>query len=391
MTQAVRLTCLLLMALLAFIRLANASEFAALVRDLNTMQNRMVMGDEKANAAATFQLQLIEESFASFDLEIWKDEKNIRAAAVYLLCGGAPAKLRKVYDEKRFPEDAAPLLLASLNYAEGHRRSAAKLLMDFDPRRYPSVLGGHLALAQGGSMIGADNARAISLLDLARLLMPASLVEEAALRREVAIVDPLRNNDKLYLLGNRYVTKYLASPYAANFWYEFSTTLRVVSSRLDMPTMAKFEALLDKAPSADRAQTYLAMARQALLAGKIAAAAGSIAKAESITDMPTTRNRVLAYRAAISALTGESTASLAALRQVDRSGLPRGDVEMIGIVESAISRLDESVDAMETRWSQREATIDASGKANAETPAVVLAARQALEQTEALLRRVTKP
>jgi chemotaxis protein MotC len=242
---------------------SKALELSEMVRDLNMMQNRMVAGDAAARDDAARQFDLIEKAIDPEDPKPWTEERNMRAAVIYLLSGGESAKLRKIRDAKLFGEEFRDILAASLRYTEGETAD----LMPFDARRYPAMLGGHLALVQGGAIIGKDNLRAVALLDLARLLMPASLVEEAAIRREISLLDPVRENQKLVLLATRYVTKYLASPFAQNFWDEFRTIVlgepnaSLASSRLD--------PILDKAPPDQRLDIYLALSRRALLAGSL--------------------------------------------------------------------------------------------------------------------------
>ena len=81
--------------------------------------------------------------------------------------------MREIHDAGFIVGDEAPLLEAALLNAEGDE-GAAERLAAFDPQRYPPLVGGHLALVQGGALVGKDNLQAIAKLDLARLLMPTS-------------------------------------------------------------------------------------------------------------------------------------------------------------------------------------------------------------------------
>jgi chemotaxis protein MotC len=66
------------------------------------------------------------------------------------------------------------------------------MLKDVKPRAIPSSMSGHIALVQGRCLPHSDAPAAIERLDDARLLLPGTLVEEAALRREILLVGQAR-------------------------------------------------------------------------------------------------------------------------------------------------------------------------------------------------------
>lgn len=324
--------------MLAFLQLnapARAVEFAEMVRTLNAMQNRMTIGDAAARDQAAKQFDLIEKTIETIEPDGWSDERTLRAAILYLLCGGAPGSLREIHEAGFATGKLASLLAASVEYADGRDGGAPKALMEFDPREFPSMLGGHLALVQGGALMGEDTPRAMALLDLARLLMPGSLVEEAALRREISILDPVRESDKLALLSVRYVSKYLMSPYAQHFW---DVLRRVtVDDPTFLPRSAKFDPVFAKAPSSDRPSLYLALARQALLAGKFDEAKLKIDKAGEAAASSASEKRVGVYRNIVAALTQDGAAE--ALRAVDVSELDKKDAALVAMASSVTAGL----------------------------------------------------
>jgi len=361
---------------------AHAAEFTEMVRDLNSLQNRMVTGDEKARATVARQFDLIEQTIMTLEPQTWAEEKNVRAAAIYLLCGGAPASLREIHDAGFAPDELSSLLEAALRYAEGVDDAAATL-MDFDARRFPPMLGGHLALVQGGSVLGVDNARAISLLDLARLLMPASLVEEAALRREIKAVDPQREGDKLSMLATRYVDKYLASPYSQNFWTEMRMIVSSSVMKEQPGLLAKFEPAIDKASPHERTDMYLMFSRRALLDGHLDEATAKLDKAERSAENPDMRKRIAAYRAVIKSLSSVETTSATDLREIDTGGLAREDLEMLRIVSSVLARLERPAEIKRTPYGAKTPEADVP---STDEPAIIASARAALLKSDELLK-----
>lgn len=358
---------------------AEAADLAEMVRDLNALQNRMAIGDAKARNDAAKQFEAIDAAIAAAEPESWKAERNIRAASVYLLCGGAPAALREIHDAGFAPEGQTQLLDASLRYAEGEI-DAHKSLLEIDAKAFPPILGGHLALVQGGSMIGVDNARAIALLDLARLLMPGSLVEEAALRREIALIDPAQHGEKLSLLTDRYVAKYAGSPYASHFWEQFLAIFLDASAKTEPRILARLEAVLDKAAPGERLDVFLALSRRALLAGRFEEAANRLHKAEATGPGDAARKRIAAYRGVLLALSAEQGAS--ALRDIDLLGLKPEEQQLVRVATGVATRLSATVERHGARASPEAAEADSSP--------IAAKAREALQQSQALLERASR-
>lgn len=357
---------------------AVAADFPTIVRDLTILQNRMVSGDEEARKAVARQFERANMLVEGVEPERWLDDRYMKAAIVYLLCGGAPKPLREIYEAGFASGSLATLLDASLRYAEG-QDARGKALLDFDARDFPPLVGGHIALIQGASLIGTDDARAIDLLDLARLLMPGSLVEEAALRREIALLDPVESSDKLQLLATRYAAKYSASPYAEGFWKQFEAVYLTVASGRSGQGVAGLDGILEKAPGAFRRDAYMTLARNALLAGDFDKAGQALSKAETVATDSNGRKRVALLRAAIKSLGDIDATSLDASML---AGASPQDQELARIVAGVIARIKAS----EGRRFDLE---KADNAASEQVDSVILAGREALEQTDALLKRAT--
>jgi chemotaxis protein MotC len=352
---------------------ARAEDFASMVRDLNAMQNLMAVGNSAARDRAAKQFDLIDMAIETVEPEGWRDERNVRAAIVYLLCGGAATRLREIHEAQFVGGDLAGLLGASVEYADGREGGIPKALMEMNARDVPPVVGGHLALVQGGALIGVDNARATALFDLARLLMPGSLVEEAALRREIAILDPVRETGKLAMLAGRYIAKYAASPYAQNFWEAFRRATVEEKTIVDRP--GPFEPLVDKAPTTLRLSFYLALARGALQSGKFDPARKAIDKAAVSATTPAAQKRIDAYRSILVALTEERGGE--DLRALEQKRLEKEDAELVALASSVVSRLSARVEP--------EPRADEAPYEMAET------VRRALAQSDELLKRSARP
>lgn len=281
--------------------LAHASDFVDMVRDLTALQGRMVTGDEKARDEVAKQFDAIESKLPELGPDEWMLQKNTRAAIVYLLGGGSAKTLRELHEAGFFTPEDASLIEASLDHAEGVRE-AGKKLEAFDPKAYPPILGGHLALVQGNARILENKEKAIGSFDIARLLMPASLVEEAALRREIRVLDPEKSADKIASLARIYLERYHASPYAGNFWTEIKGIIFKSPTDTDFRMAERLAAILDLAPASEQFGLKAALFRRAFLKGEINQAKLWLEKAATAAGTDHNLRRVAFYRSMMAAI-----------------------------------------------------------------------------------------
>jgi chemotaxis protein MotC len=347
---------------------ARAEDIAVLVRGLTTLQNRMAVGDVQARDAAARQFDVIEKSIENSNSDTWLDDKNIRAVIIYFLCGGATPNSKKGLGFNSSDPKLQALLQASLLYADGKDGGIPSELMQLDSRNFPQIIAGHLALVQAGALIGKDNARSIDLLDRARLLMPGSLVEEAAIRREIAILDPLSQSDKLALLSSRYVSLYSKSPFVKNFWGELQRAL--IEARVSRVEISKFVKIFDKASPELRATVNLDIAREDLTAGKFETANEAIERAAVGVDSET-QSRVDLYRLVLAVL--KENQSVEALQKINLAVLKKNDAGLVRMASSVVS-------ALSARNGGNDGSVDESYEISA-------ALRRAIKDSDDLLKR----
>src|SRR5690606_33344903 len=109
----------------------------------------------------------------------------------------------------------------ALAYAEGRDDEARAHLLGVDARRLDPGLAGAVALVQSALVADTDPKRASEFLDQARLLAPGTLVEEAALRRQILLLPSIGQLHRLVLL-TRYVRRFGKSYYARAFWRQLA-------------------------------------------------------------------------------------------------------------------------------------------------------------------------
>ncbi|MBR0928356.1 chemotaxis protein [Bradyrhizobium diazoefficiens] len=299
-----------------------------LVRALQAVQDGIANGDTAAHGSHIALIRQVGEKFLAADPAVWSNPQNSQAVVIYLLSGGAPQIVRKLPRDKMSVDER--LFNGALAYVEGRQEEARELLKDVKPRTLSSGLGGQVALVQGALFARSEASLAIERLDDARLLLPGTLVEEAALRREILLVGQAEDFDKFEFLTLAYLRHYRNSIYAGDFWQRFSSGLTQSSLALDERRFARIAAMLEQIDRASRLKLYLVIARAAMVRGQLGVTrlAGERALALS-ADASAERERAHFFRGAARALTDEYDGGLAELKALDRSKLPERDVPLL--------------------------------------------------------------
>lgn len=297
-----------------------------LVRTLQAVQDGIANGDMAAHSGHVALIRQIGEKFLAADTSVWTNAQNGQAVVIYLLSGGGPQLVRKLPK----PNVDERLFNGALAYVEGRQDEARELLKDVKPRTLPSGLGGQVALVQGALFARSEATLAIERLDDARLLLPGTLVEEAALRREILLVGQAEDFDKFEFLTLAYIRHYRNSVYAGDFWQRFSSGLTQSSLALDERRFARIVSLLEQIDRASRLKLYFAIARSAMLRGRLAVTelAGERALVLS-ADASADRERAHFFRGVARVLTDEYDGGLAELKALDRSKLPERDIPLL--------------------------------------------------------------
>ncbi|KJC38388.1 chemotaxis protein [Bradyrhizobium sp. LTSP849] len=305
-----------------------SSEPYELVRSLQAVQDGIANGDTAAHGSHIALIRQIGEKLLAADASVWSNPQNGQAVVIYLLSGGAPQVVRKLPRDKLNVD--ARLFDGALAYVEGRQEEARELLKDIKPRTIPSGMGGQVALVQGALFARSEASLAIERLDDARLLLPGTLVEEAALRREILLVGQAEDFDKFEFLTLSYIRHYRNSIYAGDFWQRFSTGMTQSSLALDDRRFVRVAALLEQIDRASRLKLYLVIARAALVRGRLAVARLASERALTLSaDATADRERAHLFRGASRALTDEYDGGFAELKALDRSKLPERDVLLL--------------------------------------------------------------
>ncbi|PIP01189.1 chemotaxis protein [Pleomorphomonas carboxyditropha] len=256
-----------------------------MVRALQTLQAQIATGNATAVAAQRELLRVMEEKFLADDPAVWRDGRNARAAVTFTLSGGSPRLMRGLLALTPPIAVDADLAAGALAYIENREDEARKRLLPLDARTLPMSLGGQVALVQAGLVAREDLNKAIHLLDDARLLMPGTLVEEAALRREVFLVAQTGNLDRFEFLSRQYLRRFGTSIYAEDFRQRFATAIARLGIADGDDRFPRLEAILKSSDPENQRALFLQLAQAAVVHGKLGTARSAAADAAKLAPL----------------------------------------------------------------------------------------------------------
>jgi len=299
-----------------------------LVRTLRTVQDKIVQGSRGAYASHRKVMAAVTDQLLSAASEIWRDPRYLRSGILFTLSGGDTRVARNVLGLGDLPAMEERLLKGAIAYAEGRNAEASELLSGIDVFTLDSSIAGHVALAQGVILAKDEPKQAISRLEVARLLAPGTLVEEAALRREILLLSAMEDFDRFETLAARYMRRYRKSVYAGSFRRQLVAEIGRTKSWDDPQRLAGLETMLDGLEASEKQDVYLAMAQAGIVNGHVGLTRFAAHRAKTLgSTAATPQARV--YEAAALIVTDDFETGLAQLQRVDRAALTPQDAEIL--------------------------------------------------------------
>ncbi len=309
-----------------------------MVRTLHLMQDQIATGSTEAHVGQRGLLGVLDVRFMELTPEVWQDGKNVHAAVSFVLSGGNPGILRKLLElgSAVVMENHRPLVEGALAYVEGREEVAYNALMSMDPRILPPTMSAQLALVQSALAVRKDPAKADELLDFVRLQAPGTLLEEAALRRQVFVASQTNQVEKFHSLATDYLRRFRHSVYAGNFRQRLASASTRIDFGQEKSRFGGFVEMMKELEPEARRDLYLLAARASVEQGFTRSARLLAEKAQELVKGDTvSATRIKLYRAAAMITSPDDLKAAAEdLRRIDRSLLPASDMALL---ESAIT------------------------------------------------------
>ena len=312
-----------------------------LVRALQHLQDDIVTGKPRAQDAYKILLVKSNTWMSELDDETWQYERNLDAAAVFVMIGGGTAIAFKALRKTTLGEPSKILLKAAIAYAEKDVETAFSLMEKINIETLPPSIAAQFALAKSMTISGTDLPAAKKLLMKARQIAPGTLIEEASLRREIRIAGQMREFDDFAKLSKAYLRRFRNSRY----FNDFVRNLGFAVIRMNPENDQQILNLLDEITSGfdDRQLISVAMyvAQDTVVSRRKALTDWSLMKMED-KIVPGTRldKRRLLYDAASNVADINRTAEiLNTASEIDVTQLQKSDQEILKSLTIVGSRI----------------------------------------------------
>ncbi len=254
-----------------------------MLRSLQFVQDSVVIGDHSATDMQRFVLAKIDKRLRSADTSEFRDPRNVDAALIYTMSGGNPETLEYLVArdvDGHFDTRVTDILR---KYLSGKGVLVANSITSMVGIYKNTRIGPYFALVAGNVTFAKNPADSLKFYDLARLLAPGTIVEEAALRRSFSIAIELGQTQKALVYGNRYARRFLHSPYAGQF---ADMLVQLVVDHFKELNQDDVLATLATMDPARQREIYLRIARRASINGNQELAAIAAAQAQTLAGLP---------------------------------------------------------------------------------------------------------
>ncbi|MBP2548049.1 chemotaxis protein MotC [Neorhizobium galegae] len=236
-----------------------------MLRSLQFLQDTVVMGDHSAAEMQRFMLSTIDRALRTADPTVFDDPRNVDAVLIYAMSGGNPATLEFLVSKDVGGNFDTRVADALRKYLAGKGSMIAGGMEKMVPEYRGQRIGPYLALIAGNVTVTKTPQNALAFYDWARLTAPGTIIEEAALRRSIAITVELGMVDKALTYSRQYARRFVFSPYASQFADLF---VRLVVSHYGALSDEDVRNALERMDDDRAREIYLRIARQATIDGK---------------------------------------------------------------------------------------------------------------------------
>ena len=288
--------CLALTTSLVWPGLALAEEPPAappylLVRSLQTIQDKVIGGDIESLEVQRYLLNEIDRRLRTIDMAVFDDPRNVDAALIFAMSGGNPETLDILAErdvEGNFDNRVTSILR---RYLAGRGATAIKQLKEVVPEYRGTRIGPYLELIGANALMEEETDTALKFFDWARLGAPGTIVEEAALRRSLAITARKGDAKRALPYARRYARRYMNSPYASQFADIFVSLAMDHQEALPPPEIKAVLSLIERKR---QREIYLRLGRRAAINGNKELAEFAAREARRLSETEDTGQLALA-------------------------------------------------------------------------------------------------
>ncbi len=251
-------------------------------------------------------------------------------AELFVLSGGNASVLTPWEEGLETGTNEKKLFDGIMAYGRGRISEAESILLSLDATSFNAMRGAHLSLAQALLTSRTNPERAFEYFERARLLLPGTLIEEAALRQIVVLAARTSNKVRFSGAAISYLSRFRRSAYVAGFETQLAFHIVRFEGRDGLLIL---QELLQAHPQGwgRCLPCFLAsIAEQAVLSGKLdLATTAAQAAMPFAADGSPEKQRLLLYNGAALIVTEDYARGLDALNSVRAANLDQKDKDLL--------------------------------------------------------------
>lgn len=212
---------------------SSTSTLGKAMREISELQARLAQGAKGSQKDLKNSMQQAEAVFTASDVSLASTEE-VQLLVQYILSGGNPAAATKALKQSALTAQQKDLIQGVLSYAKADLVKAKEKLLPIDARQFGTELSAHLTLVQVQLDENSDVEKNLDRLTYAANILPGTLIEEAAIRRMLPLLNKSKKSDRLLYWVLRYQRRFSRSLYYQDFENSLINSL-VESSKTDAP------------------------------------------------------------------------------------------------------------------------------------------------------------
>jgi chemotaxis protein MotC len=225
-------------------------------------------------------------------------------------------------------------------YGMGRTAEAEQKLLPLDAKSFDALRGGHLALTQALLASRLNPEGAFQHFDTARLLLPGTLVDEAALRQIAILAARTGKKERFAAAAASYLSRFRRSVYIAGFETQLSYHIARFPEQDGKFILREILEAHPKGWGRCLACFLTAISEQAIHLGKTdLASAAALAGMPAAPDDAAEKQRLLLYQGAALIVTEDFARGLDALKSVRQEALLERDRELLRAALAVAAKL----------------------------------------------------
>ncbi len=310
-----------------------------LVRALQLVQDGIATGKPGGLGLYRILLSKTSDWLLVQNKAVWQHERNLDAAAIYLLIGGNPEVGETAYARSKLSYPQKLPLEAAIAYAKREFTKARELMAAIDHKVLPPSASAQFALAKSMIVSSSNLEMANQYLNEARRLAPGTLIEEASLRRALRISGETKSLDDFQALSNTYFSRFRNSHYFSDYLKNYVFALVRMPDEDEM--LSEFQSLIDEFDEEQQIAITTYAARKAVISGQTQLAQWASNWAiGNLNDQSKLHTRMRLYAVASGIIdTGSIEASMEMFGTIEKSELDERHQKLFDAVASLSDRI----------------------------------------------------